>query len=94
MSGSPDKETFQRILRRAPSHEIVQAAQERQAMRTLRQDGFQKVVQGMTTPEEVRARVDAGASFIVIGTALERSVDPGYVEELVAAAHVAQPHPI
>ena len=47
---------------------------------------------GLTAPEEVRSRVDAGASFIVVGTALESSVDPGRLEELVAAAHVTQPH--
>lgn len=40
------------IVRRADSHEIAQAA--RQAgMRTLRQDGWQKILQGQTTPQEV-----------------------------------------
>jgi type II secretion system protein E len=41
------------ILRRASSHEIAQAAQRAGQMRTLRQDGWQKIVQGVTTPEEV-----------------------------------------
>ena len=41
------------ILRRASTSEIVQAAQQAGAMRTLRQDGFQKVLEGLTTPEEV-----------------------------------------
>ena len=41
------------ILRRASSHEIAHAAQRAGQMRTLRQDGWQKIVQGVTTPEEV-----------------------------------------
>ena len=41
------------ILRRASSHEIAQAAQRLGGMRTLRQDGWQRIVQGLTTPQEV-----------------------------------------
>ena len=40
------------VLRRASSHEIAQAAQ-KSGMRTLRQDGWQKILRGLTTPEEV-----------------------------------------
>jgi type II secretion system protein E len=40
------------ILKRASSHEIAQAAV-RQGMRTLRQDGWQKILRGQTTPQEV-----------------------------------------
>ena len=40
------------ILRRAASGEITRAAQ-RAGMRTRRQDGWRKVLQGVTTPEEV-----------------------------------------
>ena len=46
-------ESIQRlILARASSQEIARAAQH-EGMRTLRQDGWQKVVQGLTTPQEV-----------------------------------------
>ncbi|MBI2173857.1 MAG: Flp pilus assembly complex ATPase component TadA [Candidatus Omnitrophica bacterium] len=41
------------ILKRASSHEIAMAAQKADAMRTLRQDGWRKILQGLTTPEEV-----------------------------------------
>ena len=41
------------VLRRASSHEIAQAAQQAGKMRTLRQDGWQKIQDGMTTPQEV-----------------------------------------
>jgi type II secretion system protein E len=40
------------ILRKATSHDIALAAV-RQGMRTLRQDGWSKVLHGLTTPEEV-----------------------------------------
>ena len=43
----------ERIVARASSSEIVHAAQGSGTIRTLRQDGFQKVLQGLTTPEEV-----------------------------------------
>jgi type II secretion system protein E len=43
----------QLILARASSHEIARAAIASGQMRTLRQDGWQKIVQGITTPEEV-----------------------------------------
>ncbi len=43
----------QLVLARASSHEIVRAAMATNRMRTLRQDGWQKIVQGLTTPEEV-----------------------------------------
>lgn len=40
------------ILKRSSSHEVAQVAQQA-GMRTLRQDGWQKILQGLTTPEEV-----------------------------------------
>ena len=43
----------QQILRRASSHEIAAVAQQTQQMRTLRQDGWLKITQGITTPQEV-----------------------------------------
>jgi len=43
----------QLVLKRSSSHEIAQAAQRLGGMRTLRQDGWQKIVQGLTTPQEV-----------------------------------------
>jgi len=46
-------ETIQHlILQRASSHEILRAARAT-GMRTLRQDGWLKLVQGLTTPQEV-----------------------------------------
>jgi type II secretion system protein E len=47
-----DEPIQQLILRCASSHEILRAAQ-KAGMRTLRQDGWLKIVQGMTTPQEV-----------------------------------------
>ena len=41
------------VLKRSSSHEITQAAQQFGKMRTLRQDGWQKILQGLTTPQEV-----------------------------------------
>ncbi len=43
----------QLILKRASSQEIAKAAQQIDKMRTLRQDGWQKILKGMTTPQEV-----------------------------------------
>jgi len=43
----------QLILKRASSHEIARIAQETGKMRTLRQDGWQKILAGLTTPQEV-----------------------------------------
>ena len=43
----------QLILGRASSHEIALAAQRTGQMRTLREDGWQKILQGLTTPQEV-----------------------------------------
>ncbi len=48
---------------------------------------------GLKTPEEVARKVRAGASFIVVGNAIEKRPDPGYVTELAAAAHLAVPKP-
>ena len=41
------------VLSRGSSHEIAHAAQQTGHMRTLRQDGWRKILQGVTTPEEV-----------------------------------------
>ncbi len=50
----PIDEPIQRLmLRRASSQEIAQAALGAGAMRTMRQDGWRKVLKGRTTPEEV-----------------------------------------
>ena len=43
----------QLVLKRGSSHEIARAAQQQGRMRTLRQDGWQKILQGFTTPQEV-----------------------------------------
>jgi type II secretion system protein E len=47
-----DEQVQQLILQRASSHEISRLAQSR-GMRTLRQDGWMKILRGMTTPQEV-----------------------------------------
>ena len=44
---------------------------------------------GISTPAEVERKVEAGASFIVIGHAIEQRPDAGYIGELAAAAHGA-----
>ena len=41
------------VLNRSSSHEIARAAIEAGKMRTLRQDGWQKILAGITTPQEV-----------------------------------------
>jgi type II secretion system protein E len=41
------------ILQRASSHDIAQAARQKDGMRSLRQDGWQRILQGITTPQEV-----------------------------------------
>ena len=43
----------QLVLKHASSHEIAQAAQHIGKMRTLRQDGWTKILRGFTTPQEV-----------------------------------------
>ncbi len=43
----------QLVLKRASSHDIARLAQQGGQMRTLRQDGWRKILQGRTTPEEV-----------------------------------------
>ena len=49
---------------------------------------------GLSTPREVSDKVRAGASFVVIGNAIERRPDGGYISELAAAAHAAVPRPL
>jgi len=43
---------------------------------------------GLKTPDQVAERVRAGARFIVIGNAIEKRSDVGYLSELAEAAHV------
>lgn len=40
---------------------------------------------GIRTPEAVAAKVDAGASFVVVGNAFEESDDAGFMREMTAA---------
>jgi putative glycerol-1-phosphate prenyltransferase len=42
---------------------------------------------GLRTPDAIARKVQAGASFIVVGTAIEERPDLGYVTDLAAAAH-------
>jgi type IV pilus assembly protein PilB len=46
------------ILERAMAHEIRKYARKNQGMRTLREEGIIKCVQGITTPEEIIAHTD------------------------------------
>ncbi|MFQ5568915.1 MAG: geranylgeranylglyceryl/heptaprenylglyceryl phosphate synthase [Rhodothermales bacterium] len=46
---------------------------------------------GLREPDEIARKVRAGASVIVVGTAIEQRPDAGYLTELVQAAHVAVP---
>ena len=46
---------------------------------------------GLRTPDAVQARVDAGASFIVVGTAFEHHPDTIYLAEMVAATRRTAP---
>ncbi|MBI1991743.1 MAG: Flp pilus assembly complex ATPase component TadA, partial [Candidatus Omnitrophica bacterium] len=43
----------QLILKRASSQEIARVAQQHDRMRTLRQDGWERILKGLTTPQEV-----------------------------------------
>ena len=49
---------------------------------------------GLRSPEDVSARMDAGASIVVVGNAIEQRSDVGYLSELGHAVHVAKPRPI
>jgi len=42
---------------------------------------------GLTSPEECASRIDAGASFVVVGNVLENDPQFTYLTELSAAAH-------
>ena len=43
---------------------------------------------GIRQPEQAAARVAAGASFIVIGTAHERNDDIGFMAAMAEAVHI------
>ncbi len=49
---------------------------------------------GLRSPNEVSRKVQAGASFVVVGSAIEVRPDAQFVAELAAAAHVTVPRPI
>lgn len=46
---------------------------------------------GLSAAREVSDKVRAGASFVVIGNAIERRPDASYIADLAAAAHVSVP---
>ncbi|MCB0717057.1 MAG: geranylgeranylglyceryl/heptaprenylglyceryl phosphate synthase [Bacteroidetes bacterium] len=46
---------------------------------------------GIRTPEVAASKVEAGASFVVVGNAIERRLDRNYIAELASAVHVAEP---
>jgi putative glycerol-1-phosphate prenyltransferase len=43
---------------------------------------------GVRTPEEARKKVDAGASFVVTGTAIEENSHRTLIREFAAAVHM------
>jgi putative glycerol-1-phosphate prenyltransferase len=49
---------------------------------------------GLRSAEAVNARMEVGASVVVVGNAVESRSDVGYLTELGHAVHVAQPRPI
>ncbi|MEX0821437.1 MAG: geranylgeranylglyceryl/heptaprenylglyceryl phosphate synthase [Rhodothermales bacterium] len=49
---------------------------------------------GIDQPRQVSNKVRAGASVIVVGNAIERRSDAGYVAELAMAAHTSVPRPL
>ena len=49
---------------------------------------------GLRTPDDCAARVDAGASFIVMGTRLETGERFDYLRELTAATHPKETIPV
>lgn len=46
---------------------------------------------GLCTPQQVSDKVHAGASFIVVGNAIEQRPESSYLSELASAAHTAIP---
>ncbi len=42
---------------------------------------------GLVTPEDCAVRIEAGASFVVVGNHFEQGSDPGMLREMAAAAH-------
>lgn len=46
---------------------------------------------GIRNPNDASRKVQAGASFVVVGNAIEERMDRRFVEELAAAVHVAVP---
>jgi putative glycerol-1-phosphate prenyltransferase len=44
---------------------------------------------GIRQPHDAAERVQAGASFVVLGTCLEKNHDPGYMAEMAAAIHTS-----
>ncbi|NND70766.1 MAG: geranylgeranylglyceryl/heptaprenylglyceryl phosphate synthase [Rhodothermales bacterium] len=49
---------------------------------------------GISSPIQASRKVQAGASLVVIGNAIEDRVDGGYIKELASAVHVAVPRPM
>lgn len=49
---------------------------------------------GISSPQAVSDKVRAGASFVVVGNAIERRPDRAYIADLAAAAHVSVPRPL
>jgi len=45
---------------------------------------------GIKTPDTARKMVEAGASFIVIGDAIEKNKDQGLIKEFAQAVHTVK----
>lgn len=48
---------------------------------------------GLHTPEECAARIEAGASFVVVGNGLEKDADHNLLKELTSAVHIKESIP-
>ncbi len=49
---------------------------------------------GLRSPMDVARRVEAGASFIVVGNAFESHPDRAFIQDMAAAAHTLIPRPV
>lgn len=49
---------------------------------------------GISTAEAASRKIQAGASFVVVGNAIEDRMDGAYIKELASAVHVAVPRPL
>ncbi|KER10178.1 MAG: geranylgeranylglyceryl phosphate synthase [[Candidatus Thermochlorobacteriaceae] bacterium GBChlB] len=49
---------------------------------------------GIQSPDEARRKVDAGASFVVVGNAFEHRRDTAYLRDMIEAVHIKLPRDV